>query len=200
MKKGQPHPAHHSLHSPWRCAKCHRAFPNGWGSATHTKWCGRDEVAAFWARVDKHSHPGGCWLWTAGKDKWGYGDLRFKKKHVQAHRLAWKFLKGDPGKLDCLHICHNPTCCNPDHLYLGTDLENTRDRVKLGRQHIESKLTPDQVQEIRAKYWYENGRSNTVALATEYGVKAVTIVAIISGRSWKHLPHTPIRSRASRAS
>jgi hypothetical protein len=179
------------------CPRCGKTFRGGLGS--HVWACPVTPEEIFWARVDKNG-PNGCWLYTFGKDKWGYGDLRYKGKHIQAHRLAWKLLRGDPGKLDCLHTCHNPTCCNPDHLYLGTDLDNTRDRVAIGRQHVEAKLTPEEVQEIRAKYWYESGRSNVVALATKYGVKPVTIVAIISGRSWKHLPHTPIRSRAARAS
>jgi hypothetical protein len=149
------------------------------------------ELEVFWSRVDKTSHPGGCWLYTAGKDKWGYGDLRFGGKHIQAHRLAWKLLRGDPGIKDCLHICHNPTCCNPEHLYLGTDKENARDRVESGRhargEKCRAKLTEEQAMTIKREYRRNGRRSNGRELAERYGVTTGAVAAIIAGRSWTHL-------------
>ncbi len=67
------------------------------------------------------------------RDKWGYGDLSYSGKHMQAHRLAWTLTHGDPGELDVLHTCDNPPCCNPKHLYLGTDADNHRDMHARGR-------------------------------------------------------------------
>lgn len=143
----------------------------------------------FWSRVDKNG-PGGCWIWTAARDKWGYGDLQWEHKHVQAHRLAWRLLRGEPGTMDVLHKCNKPPCCNPEHLYLGTDLENGRDRVKAGtsskgeRSHT-AKLTEAQVRDIRAAYKKRIG--NTRTLAGQYGVSQSAIYYIVSGRTWTHV-------------
>lgn len=152
-------------------------------------------AAAFWSRVDKHA-PGGCWYYMGARDKLGYGDCNFMRKHIQAHRLAWKLVKGEPGKLDVLHKCHKPPCCNPDHLYLGTDIENTRDRVAIGnttwgeRNHT-AKLKAEDVKKIRAEYRYDRRgyrhRSNAKELAARYGVTKACITAIVARRTWDNL-------------
>lgn len=154
----------------------------------------REEI--FWSYVDKNG-PNGCWIWNGCRDKWGYGDLSWFNKHIQAHRLAWKLLRGDPGKLDCLHKCNNPPCCNPDHLYLGTDLENARDRTIAGththgERSGQAKLTDKEALEIRAKYWRKvSGKrttaSNAVELSKVYGVTPQTISQVALGRRWTHL-------------
>jgi len=151
------------------------------------KYTPEKAVEVFWSRVDKNG-PNGCWLWTAAKDKWGYGDLNYLGKHVQAHRLAWKLLRGDPGKLDCLHTCHNPTCCNPDHLYLGTDKENARDRVVAGRvlrgeKLHNTKLTAAKVLEIRAL----KGKMKQKDIAAKYGLNLTYVWQIWHRRTWKHV-------------
>lgn len=91
----------------------------------------------FWAKVDKTSHPGGCWLWTAGKDSRGYGTFRVKSlPHPKkaAHRIAYSLVRGEIGSGLCvLHKCDNPACVNPDHLWLGTQKDNAIDRESKGR-------------------------------------------------------------------
>lgn len=152
----------------------------------HKRYTPEKALAVFWSRVDKNA-PGGCWLYMGGRDKWGYGDLRWEKKHVQAHRLAWRLLKGEPGDMDVLHTCHNPPCCNPDHLYLGTDLENARDRVAAGRhargENTRNKLTEEQAKAIKALAW----TVGSTTLSRQYGVTSGTIRAIWHGRSWTHI-------------
>lgn len=158
-------------------------------------------LALFWSRVNKDA-PNGCWEYTAGRDKWGYGDLQYMatpslRKHIQAHRYSWMLLRGDPGKMDVLHKCNNPPCCNPDHLYLGTDLENARDRVNSGRyphgvSQWSAKLSNAQVLQIRAEYRCERSgnraiSSNAIELAARYGVSKGTIVAAAMKRRWKHV-------------
>ena len=100
--------------------------------------------AHFWSRVDKS---GDCWLFIGARDKWGYGDLNYMGKHVQAHRLAWRLTNGEPGKLDVLHKCDNAPCCNPAHLYLGTDKENKQDVMQRARDP--RYLSPDKVRHLR---------------------------------------------------
>jgi hypothetical protein len=86
----------------------------------------------FWPKVDKS---GDCWIWTAYRTKQGYGRLKVKTVHQKlAHRLAWEFAKGPvPDGLFVLHRCDNPPCVNPDHLFLGTLIDNNLDRARKGR-------------------------------------------------------------------
>ena len=95
----------------------------------------------FWPKVDK-SGPGGCWIWTGTRNHYGRGVIELSKtiageKHQkQAHRFAYEFARGPiTGGLYCLHKCGNGhlACVNPDHLYLGTQVENGRDRVEHAR-------------------------------------------------------------------
>lgn len=152
-----------------------------------------DPVKNFWKRVDKNG-PNGCWVWIGGRDKWGYGDLYYLAKHIQAHRLSWRFLRGDPGKMDVLHKCNNPPCCNPDHLYLGDDLDNARDRQKAGTQTWgertkRAKLTGVQVRQIRKEFkWAGPRKSNAAELAKRYGVdSSTTIIKAARGDTWSNL-------------
>lgn len=71
----------------------------------------------------------GCWLWTGSVDKDGYGTIRrVNAGHLKAHRESYRFHVRDPGDLCVLHHCDTPCCINPDHLYLGTQADNGRDK------------------------------------------------------------------------
>jgi hypothetical protein len=74
---------------------------------------------------------GDCWIYTGGLNRNGYG--KFGKK--SAHRASYEIFKGEipSGKYVC-HSCDNPSCFNPEHLWLGTALENALDSIKKGRQ------------------------------------------------------------------
>lgn len=89
-----------------------------------------------------------CWTWNRKSKTWfGYGI--FKRKY--AHRFAYELERGPigPGLLVC-HKCDNPSCVNPNHLFLGTQSDNMRD-CKLKHRHrvVNSKLSAQQVREIR---------------------------------------------------
>lgn len=75
----------------------------------------------------------GCWLFTGGQDKDGYGKIKFNGKTYSAHRLAWRNWVGEPIN-QILHkpICPNKHCFNPEHLYDGTHSDNMRDRREAG--------------------------------------------------------------------
>lgn len=91
--------------------------------------------ARFWEKVDKNGpvpayRPdlGPCWIWTAGKNIWGYGRFWVKENNrkVQAHRLPYEWENGPmPEGLEPDHLCRVRSCVRPSHLEAVTRRENT---------------------------------------------------------------------------
>jgi hypothetical protein len=87
------------------------------------------------------------------------------------------------------HKCDNPSCVNPDHLFLGTKQENNKDKIQKGRSARgvkagKTKLTENHVRSIRLEYRKGKHGFGTPALAKKYGVNPQSIMAIINGSSW----------------
>jgi len=99
----------------------------------------------FWAKVDK-CEPDECWPWKNYINDGGYGKFRLNGKSEYAHRVAWEITNGPipKGTLVC-HKCDNTKCCNPDHLFLGSNLDNIHDAAVKGRL---KKLNPMQTRVI----------------------------------------------------
>lgn len=155
-------------------------------------------VIAFWNKVNKDgSIPthrpelGKCWEWTACKTSDGYGSVRVCKKMIGTHRLVWKWTYSEiPEHLEVCHLCDNPACCNPKHLWLGTHKQNVEDREnkKRGKQprfekHNKAKLNREIVTEIRQRY--ENGERNLTRLSKDYNVTRCNIGFIIKRITWR---------------
>jgi hypothetical protein len=94
----------------------------------------------FWSKVNKNGPTmphmtTACWAWTATRIQGGYGRLGLNRKHHLAHRVAWEMANGSvPAGLDVLHRCDNPPCVNVEHLFLGTQADNTADMIAKGRE------------------------------------------------------------------
>lgn len=131
---------------------------------------------------DKIEYTDTCWLWRAGKDRWGYGQFRYKGKTRSAHRIAYKLYVGEiPEGMFVLHKCDNPICVNPKHLFLGTLKDNSQDMVKKGRNNTgkgSAKLTKEEVVQIRKSP--ESG----VILAKMFRVTPSNISLVRNRKSW----------------
>jgi len=139
----------------------------------------------FWSKVDKSGGPDECWPWTAALSNTGYGQFMLDYQPQQAHRIAWYLIHGliPKGKW-VLHHCDNKVCCNPAHLFLGTQSDNMIDMVMKGRQGGQ-RLTAHSVLEIRKRY--KAGGVSYNILAKEYGVSQAHIGRIIHREIWAHL-------------
>lgn len=159
-----------------------------------------DVIAKFWSRVII-AGPDDCWIWRGGCRPNGYGILKIAGKTHGAHRIAYELAHGviphaGTGRsiesIVVMHACDTKKCVNPNHLSLGTTLDNIRDRDTKGRSargaaHYRAKLTEEAVEAIR------KGRSNGIprpVLAERFSVSVTTISRITNGENWKHIPNS----------
>ena len=146
-------------------------------------------IKMFWDKVSV-GHPSVCWPWMRCRNQDGYGRVNFGGVLHSSHRIAY-FLthKKDPESSLVLHSCDNPSCCNPAHLFLGTDQDNPDDKIRKGKgnhyqgeNHPRATLSDDKVKEIkRIIVIFKNN------LAKDFGIKPAQVDAIYARRQWKHI-------------
>lgn len=142
------------------------------------------EKERFMKFVEKSEN--GCWIWKGFKNKKGYGhfrsyDYKNNKPIIAAHRASYKIFNGQ--LKEGFHVCHqcdNPSCVNPDHLFLGTNLVNVYDKLAKGRA---GKLTWEQVAEIRRLH--ETGKYSYGQIAEKFNVSNKAIGHIVRYVAWK---------------
>lgn len=142
-------------------------------------------IARFMKKVvlDEESN---CWVWTACKNSDGYGHFGVGPSTPgKAHRVSYELFRGPipDGQMVC-HKCDNPSCVNPEHLFLGSGQDNMDDRQAKGRtargvRNGKSKITPEIARYIRRSPLSER------KIARELGVHRGTVNAVRSGRTWK---------------
>lgn len=144
----------------------------------------------FWNRVNKTDT---CWLWTGMTRKDGYGHIRAGKSsrgNVDVHRASWILHNGNiPRGMHVCHTCDVRSCIRPDHLFLGTALDNIRDakskkRNAFGERSGHAVLSESAVENIRRTY--AMGFMTQKLLARIFGVCRTNIGHIVRGKSWKH--------------
>lgn len=162
-----------------------------------SKYTAKD-IDRILGKLDKESSPvfynnSRCWLWTASKTSAGYGHMSIGNKVLYLHRVMYEIYNGAiQNGLQILHHCDNPPCCNPSHLFAGTQKLNMRDMSQKGRrndvrgeQSPKCKLSDKQVEEIRRRYsWYGmGGGSSSITLAKEFGISTRYIIDIVKRKN-----------------
>lgn len=134
--------------------------------------------------------PSGCWEWTGKTNKDGYGSWGAGGFASLTHRVAYRLYCGDldAGRCVC-HTCDNPRCCHPAHLFIGSDLDNARDRDRKGRgprgerNHFAT-ITIDVARRIKSLLASGLSWSKT---ARECNVARHIVRDIAIGKSWAHV-------------
>jgi len=124
----------------------------------------------------------GCWNWSGFRNDKGYGKFVHPGGQL-AHRFSYSFCDGKIfDKMEIMHLCHNRSCVNPDHLQQGTHVENMRQAAEM-MVFPQAKLTRSSVLEI----FDQVGVHSDSVIAKKYGVTRRTIVAMRLGRNYKWL-------------
>jgi hypothetical protein len=188
-----------------KCLHCGRTFT----AYSHKQvFCCTE--CSFMGRIKKTDS--GCWEWQGNKNTQGYGVLSVKQKDgfrktVSAHRYSYERHNGEiPTEMCVCHKCDNPSCVNPEHLFLGTKYVNNHDRSLKGRSgsrvfsdteleayslrfrgagNASAKLNDALALEI-----YNDSSMSYSQLARVYGVAKCTVTAIKNKRNWKHIHDT----------
>lgn len=144
----------------------------------------------------------GCWEWKGTKRR-GYGRTIIgsrkdgTRQNITAHRLAYETWVGEiPVGYEVCHKCDNPSCINPDHLFVGTRQDNINDRerksrniIKTGEEHPRAKLSKKIVKEARWEHAFCG--TSYQKLADKYGVSKTVMRNAIDCKTWKCVTYMP---------
>lgn len=188
------------------CKTCGKEFycppsrkRNGWGIFCSRSCYGKFLSALsleerFWETMrDVPRYDSQCWEWAGSFVSKGYGKITKEGKSYGAHRISYTIFHGPiPDGLQVLHKCDNPPCVNPEHLFMGTAMDNTRDMMLKDRHKgpIRKLLVRDV---IAIKLLIAQGVPYK-KISASYGISRCHVSEIKHGKVWKHvtLPLSPI--------
>jgi hypothetical protein len=150
--------------------------------------------------------PDGCWEWSGAKTTAGYGEFKRHGRHHYTHRASWIAHNGPiPAGMFVLHRCDNPPCFRPDHLFLGDDLANTRDKIakgrmrhghlygddhparkspgylKRGEDHPRARITMEIARDVRRQFASGIRKAH---IAKAFGINRGTVHKIVENQQW----------------
>lgn len=171
---------------------------------------------ALWSYVARGADDA-CWPWTGSLRANGYGQFKRDGRGYTAHRLVWEAVNGliPPGLIVC-HTCDVRSCCNPRHLWLGTNAENSADMVAKGRSATGDHVPPErraraerngaythperlprgenhgravltEVQVRAIRAAFASGAATITELGRRFGVTPQSIFAIVRRKTWRHV-------------
>jgi len=152
----------------------------------------------IWSKVDKRGEDE-CWNWLGYKNEDGYGRTWIEDVGYYAHRVIYALANPNtityraPSRTSdygfVLHVCDNPSCCNPKHLFLGTHADNMADKVAKkrspdfkGDKGPRCKLSMSQAREIRQ---LRKEGISAKELAQRYEISLPSIKTLLRGDSYK---------------
>lgn len=140
----------------------------------------KNSIDTILSRVNKlcNNH---CWEWQGAKNNDGYGLIRYRGKRQGVHRVVYELMVGNiPKDYYVCHKCDNPSCCNPDHLFIGTPTENQID-CQMKNRNPHAKINFQQALEI--KNLIKNGVTRK-DVANQFNLSYTHVCEIFRGKNW----------------
>jgi hypothetical protein len=144
-------------------------------------------IRRFFKLIVKGKKDHYCWWWEGNKYKNGYGKFFYNRKTVYAHRFSFELHKHKiPEGLHVLHHCDFRECCHPEHLYLGDNAQNIKDRNDRNRQAKGEKVGFSKLKEYQVREILKSTEKVSM-LAKQFNVTMQTIYVINNRKTWKHV-------------
>lgn len=158
----------------------------------------KKHIDNLWSKIEVRDS-NVCWEWRGARNKHGYGITTIRNKQHLSHRIVWLHQHGVMNlSMKVLHRCDNPPCCNPSHLFLGTQSDNVYDMIakgrrrngisrtsaKKGEENYRAKVKNSDVEKIRELRKMETPLKE---IARQFGIHVATVSDIVSRRTWKHI-------------
>lgn len=155
----------------------------------------RPLVERLWEKIDIRSRDE-CWPWLGSKNQDGYGKIAIGRGsgNGYAHRIAYEAFTGtELGELRGLHSCDNPSCCNPNHIFAGSQADNVADMKAKGREkkrplygsdNPQAKLSESDVLDIRALLAHGSSQRQVAKI---FAISQGQVARIGGGTRWAHL-------------